>query len=153
MPKPAEQTSFSLGLNEISAAGVASVVEMHQAAGISERHMRNVVSICDSTQLSLQAAIRLSHWLVTERNETRHLTTRGPSGRKPCLLGQNGLAVLEPEDFENDDCLHDEMAEAQKLLGRADDLLKEGKREEAKKVARQARAKVDEAIADIDTPA
>jgi len=114
--------------------------------------MRDVVSICDSTQLGPRKMIRLSHWLVTERNETRQLTLSGDDEKK-CFLGERGEAILLPESVRNDDCLHTEMAEAQKHLTDADRRLKNGDREGAKKAARQARKKVDEAIADIETPA
>jgi hypothetical protein len=151
MAEPAEQTSFSIALNEIAADGTASAQEMAVAAGCSESHMRSVISVCNPTQLGPRCMVRLSHWLATERDETRHLEMETEDG-KPKLAG-DGQVIWGPDDIRNDDCLHDEMAEAQKHLADADRKLKEGDREGAEKDAKKARARIDEAIADIEHPA
>jgi hypothetical protein len=151
MAKPADQTSFSLALNEISADGVASIQEMAVACGCSESHMRSVVSVCNDTQLGPRRMIKLSHWLETERDETRQLEL-DTEDDKPRLAG-DGHVVHTPDDIDPNDCLHDEMAMSQKLLGDADRYLKNGNRSAAKRKVRKARKKVDEALADIEQPA
>jgi len=82
VPKPTEQTAFSLALNEITVDGTAHVAEMADVVGCSVSHMRKVVSTCDTTQLSLQKAICLSAWLVDEKDETRHLHGAATEMRK-----------------------------------------------------------------------
>ena len=95
MAKPAEETSFNLALNEIAADGTASAQEMAVAAGCSESHMRSVISVCNPAQLGPRRMVRLSHWLVTERDKTRHLEME-TEGEKPKLAGDGTVGFRSP---------------------------------------------------------
>jgi len=152
MPKPADQTAFSLALNEIAADGTASVTEMAHAAGCTESHMRDVVSICDTSQLSLRKAIRLSAWLVDERDETRQLENADQAGMTG-FLGSKGEAHFKPERFENDDDIRDEVMDARQDAANAIEALDEGDRERAAKEIRDGIGDFHEALQDIQQPA
>jgi hypothetical protein len=129
MPKPSDQTRFVRALGEIYRDGVCTTTEMARAAGCSERHMRHVVSQCDPTQLSLEKAEQLSRWLVDTFGETRQLDG---------LLGMRGATHLRPEDVESDDCLLEELALVSKHMSRADDAIKDGEPETARKEVERA---------------
>ena len=100
MAKPAEETSFNLALNEIAADGTASAQEVAVAAGCSESHIRSVISVCNPAQLGPRRMVRLSHWLVTERDETRHLEMRHlemeTEGEKLKLAGDGTVGFRSP---------------------------------------------------------
>jgi len=150
VPKPSDQTAFSLALNEIAADGTASVTQMAHAIGCSESHMRDVVSICDTTQLSLEKAIRLSAWLVDEKGETRHLEG---AEDQPGFLGRSGEVHFRPESFANDDDIRREVMDARQDAANAIEALDEGNREEAAKQIRDGIGDFHEALQDIQTPA
>ena len=152
MPKPAQQTSFSLALNEVAADGTASPVEMAHAAGCSESHMRDVISICDSTQLSLEKAIRLSAWLVDERSETRQLVGADEASL-PGLLGSRAEVHFAPTGFENDDEIRTEILDARQDAGRAIEAFDEGDRTRAAKELRKGIADMTRALQDVQEPA
>ena len=95
MAKPAEETSFNLALNEIAADGTASAQEVAVAAGCSESHIRSVISVCNPAQLGPRRMVRLSHWLVTERDETRHLEME-TEGEKLKLAGDGTVGFRSP---------------------------------------------------------
>ena len=150
MPKPAQQTSFSLALNEIASDGTASAIEMAHAAGCSESHMRDVISICNSAQLSLQKAIRLSAWLVDERSETRQLQA---GGGKQGFLGETGDAHFLPADVKNDDDIREEICAARNDATRAIEAFDDQEREEAARYIREGIRDYRAALKDIQQPA
>jgi len=150
VPKPAEQTSFSLALNEIASDGTASAIEMAHAARCSESHMRDVISICNSAQLSLRKAIRLSAWLVDERSETRQLQA---SGGKEGLLGETGDAHFVPRQIENDDDIRKEICAARNDATRAIEAFDNQEREEAARYIREGIRDYRAALEDIQQPA
>lgn len=150
MPKPAEQTSFSLALNEIASDGTASAIEMAHAAGCSESHMRDVISICSPAQLSLRKAIRLSAWLVDERSETRQL--QAGSGKEG-LLGKTGDAHFVPIGVGNDDDIREEICAARNDATRAIEAFDEREREEAARYIREGIRDYRAALEDIQQPA
>lgn len=150
MPKPAQQTSFSIALNQIHSEGVASVQEMAMAADCSVSHIQDVISICDTSQLSLGKAIRLSHWLVDEKGETRQLQAMGD---RRGFLGTSGGVHFEPDSYENDDDIQPEVFDARQDAARAIEALENGDREEAARQIRDGIGDFHEALQDIQNPA
>lgn len=144
MAKPAEQTPFTRALHEIHADGVATTREMARAADCSERHMRHVVSMCDPTQISLEKALRLSSWLVDDRDETRQLDG---------FLGLTGGVHFRPDSVDNDDCIEGEIFRSRNHAGNASRLLEEGDREGAAREMRQSIREGKAALTDIQEPA
>lgn len=154
MPKPAKQTSYSLALNEMTVDGTATVDEMARAAGCSVSHMRKVVSTCNPKQLGPRKMIRLSHWLRTEKNESRHLKPVDDEDLTlPGLLGENGEVHPAPDVFENSDDIREEVMDARQDLALAIEALEGGDRTGAAKQTRDAIQDLFEALQDIQTSA
>lgn len=149
MPKPAEQTSFSIALNQIHSEGIATAQEMAVVCDCSVSHIQDVVSICDSTQLSLEKAIKLSAWLVDEKGETRQLQAMGD---KDGLLGESADVHWKPESVEDDDDIRPEVFDARQDAALAIEAMKQGDREEAAKQIRDGIGDFHEALQDIQSP-
>lgn len=137
-----QTTVFQRSLLRYMKTGKASAREMAEPAGVTPQHIRAVAR--GDRHLSPDKMATLSAWLVDELGLTAHLGG---------FLGVSGAVHFHPDQVENHDCLHDEMAMAQKHLGQADELLKEGARGDALQKAQQALSEVKEAIADIEQPA
>jgi len=150
VPKPAQQTSFSLALNQIHSEGIATTQEMAMVCECSVSHIQDVVSICDPAQLSLGKAIELSHWLVDEKGETRQLQA---IGGKDGFLGSTGEVHFKPESYENDDDIQPEVFDARQDAALAIEALEAGDREEAARQIRDGIGDFHEALQDIQNPA
>jgi len=124
MASQTPQPAYVDALNGIVRDGVATAQQMASAADCSTQHMHNVLSSCSRKGLSLEAFQRLSAWLVDEKGEVRQLDA---------FLGVDGGAYIRPEQAEIDRCLLQEMAEMQKLMTYADDALKDGEHDAARR--------------------
>jgi len=151
VPKPSDQTAVSLALNEIVADGTASPQEMAAVLGCSESHIRAVISICDTTQLSLQKFLRLSAWLVDEKDETRHLHGASEEGL-PGALGTTKDVHDTPDAVDNDDRIGDEVFDARQDAALAIEALKDGRRQDAARHLRDGIGDFYEALEDVQTP-
>lgn len=136
------QTVFQRSLNRYMRTGKVTAGEMADVTGVSAQHIRAVAR--GDRHLAPDKMAKLSSWLVDELGLTQHLGG---------FLGMTGAVHFHPDQVENHDCLHDEMAMAQKHLADADRALKDGRRDEALQKAQRAHAEVKEAIADIEQPA
>lgn len=150
MPKPTQQTAVSLALNEIAADGTASVQEMAAVIGCSVSHMRKVISICDTTQLSLEKFLRLSAWLVDEKGETRQLHGSPDEGLAGAL-GESADVHFIPESFEADGDIRPEVFDARQDCANAIEALKDGDEAEAAQQVRDGIGDLYEALEDIQS--
>jgi hypothetical protein len=137
------KTGFARALNEIIHDGVATPREMAgpDAADCSVSHLRDVANLKCTKELSPEKRERLSRWLIRERGEVRQLQG---------LLGKEGGAYVRSDQVALDECLKDEMAEIQKELTYADDAMKNGEFDAARRHRAKARGVVEMALEEIE---
>jgi transcriptional regulator with XRE-family HTH domain len=131
-------TAFQRALNRYLRTGKLTAREAARQLGVTPSHIRAVAR--GDRHLPHPKVETLSSWLVDELGLTEHVEG---------MLGMSGAVHFHPDQVEDHDCLHDEMAMAQKHLADADRALKDGRRGEAMKEAQKAVREGKEAIADI----